>query len=267
MKDFVLDLALLKNTFNEKLNTMREYLQAYILRTLYENRFFFGYAFVGGTALRFLYGLPRFSQDLDFSLARRHKLQFAALVKKIERELVLAGYDLAVAHKEKAPVYSAMFKFRGLMYEAGLSAHRDENFSIKIEIDNNPPKGAKLENMLVNKYFILSFLCYDISSLFAGKLHAILSRKYTKGRDFFDLGWYLTKWKDISPNIPLLTNALKQTGWRKEYPRTDNWKDFLAEVVTRVDWALVKRDVESFLENPKDAGIFTKENILKLLHF
>jgi hypothetical protein len=151
------------------------------------------------------------------------------------------------------------------MFEAGISLMKSQNFSIKIEIDTNPPKGAVLKTEIVNKYFPIAFLSYDTPSLFSGKLHALLSRKYTKGRDFFDLGWYLSRWKGISPNMPFLVNALHQTKWKGEIPSEANWMDVVFKVVQAADWSKVKRDVESFLENPSDLNIFSKENILKLI--
>jgi len=106
-----------------------------------------------------------------------------------------------------------------------------------------------------------------LPSLFAGKLHAVLSRKYTKGRDFFDIGWYLSKWKDLSPNIPLLKNALLQVGWKKDFPNQENWREYLYEVVKNVDWKRVRQDVENFLENPSDLSIFSQENVLSLIKY
>ena len=119
--------------------------------------------------------------------------------------------------------------------------------------------------MIVNKYFPVAFLSYDIPSLFAGKIHALLSRRYVKGRDFFDLGWYLSKWHNLTPNIVFLANALKQTGWRRELPKETTWVNLVYKAVREADWQKVKRDVENFLENPKDADIFTKENVLRLI--
>lgn len=265
MKDYVLELTAKQSGYNAKLNIMREYLQAYVLRVMHDEGVFRTAAFLGGTALRFLYNLPRFSEDLDFSQAKGGGFKFSELIKKIKEELVLAGYELTVNYNDEKTVHSALIKFEGLMYEAGISPMKSQKFSIKLEIDTNPPQGGSLETATVTKYFPMSFLSYDIASLFTGKLHALLSRKYTKGRDFFDLGWYLSKWRDISPNIALLENALVQTGWKKELPANENWKDFIYEIVRDADWKKVKQDVENFLENPKDMDIFSQENILKML--
>ena len=265
MRDYVLELAAKQNGMNAKLNTMREYLQAYILRIMHEEGVFSSTAFIGGTALRFLHNLPRYSQDLDFSLEKSKKLAFASLMKRIKDELSLAGYDVSITFNDRRIVQSALVKFRRLMKDAGISAFAEQNLVVKIEVDTNPPQGAITETRVVNTYFPLSFLTYTKESLFAGKLHAVLSREYTKGRDFFDIGWYLSKWRGLSPNIVLLVNALKQSGWKKAYPTETTWRDIIYEAVQKVDWRKVKKDVENFLERPQDLDIFTKENVLNLL--
>ena len=265
MKEFVLELIRKKHGFNVKLNTMREYLQAYVLRVMYEEGVFRAAAFIGDTALRFLYGLPRFSEDLDFSALDKSRIDFLKLIKKIENELILAGYDISVSYNDRETVNSGFIKFEHLMYEGGLSPLKSQKFSVKLEIDTKPPAGAALKTYIVNKYFPIAFLSYDRESLFAGKLGALLGRKYTKGRDFFDLGWYLSKWPGLSPNIVLLNNALKQTGWNNEFISRDSWRDFIYRVVQKADWEKVEKDLGSFLENPGDIKIFSKENILGLI--
>lgn len=265
MKEYVLELTRAKADFNAKLNTMREYLQAYILRIMHDEGVFRTTAFVGGTALRFLHNIPRFSEDLDFSLVKKRRYQFPDILNKIKRELELAGYSVDLTYKTEKAVQNAFVKFFGLMYEAGISPHKGQAFSVKIELDTDPPKGPVLKNEIVNKYFPIAFLSYELSSLFAGKLHALLTRKYTKGRDFFDLGWYFSRWKDISPNVAFLQNALKQTGWNKKLPTKESWKDYLYKIVKAADWKKVNQDVKNFLENPSDVNIFTQENILRLI--
>jgi predicted nucleotidyltransferase component of viral defense system len=267
MKDYCLELVSQQSGANAKLNVMREYLQACILRVMHDAGVFRSTVFLGGMALRFLYGLPRFSEDLDFSLASHAgKYQFVDLVKKIKEEMLQAGYDASATCQDEKIVHNAFIKFAGLKYEAGISPFKSEKLSIKLEIDTHPPAGASLKTGMVNKYFPLAFLSYDLESLFAGKLHALLCRPYTKGRDFFDLGWYLSKWKDLAPNITLLTNALKQSKWPGELPAKDNWRDLLYKTVNKTDWKSVRKDVENFLENQADLAVFTKENVLDLLH-
>lgn len=265
MRDYVLELVSAKEGYNAKLNVMREYLQTYTLRIMHDEGVFRSVAFLGGTALRLLYGLPRFSEDLDFSLVKGTQIKFEVLLKKIMLELASSGYDVSLSYNDKKTVNSAFVKFAGILFEAGISPSKSQRFSIKIEIDSNPPQGAILETRVVNKYFPIAFLSYDINSLFAGKIHALLSRKYVKGRDYFDLGWYLSKWKGIEPNFVLLKNALEQTGWSRKLPNKDNWKELIYEVLKQVEWKKVKQDVDQFLENPSDLSIFTKENVMHLL--
>jgi predicted nucleotidyltransferase component of viral defense system len=265
MKDYALELASTQTGYNAKVNIMREYMQAYALRVLHDKGLFRRAAFVGGTALRFLYDLPRFSEDLDFSVTGGEGVGFVDLMKAVKDEFILAGYDVSVSYNDEKTVNHAFVRFAGLLYEAGLSPQKDQKFSIKIELDTNPPQGAKLESRLVNKYFPVAFMSYDPASLLAGKLHAILCRKHTKGRDYFDIGWYLSRWKDINPNIELLKNALIQTGWKGDMPSDGNWKDLLCKAVESADWKKVRNDVESFLERQADLEMFSKGNILKII--
>ncbi|MEA3307254.1 MAG: nucleotidyl transferase AbiEii/AbiGii toxin family protein [Elusimicrobiota bacterium] len=265
MKDYLLELLAKHADHNVKLNMAREYLQAYALRALYNSGMFRTTAFLGGTALRFFYDLPRFSQDLDFSIMENPKYSFEDILKKIKSEFILGGYNADVSYNEKQAVQSAFLKFHDLMYEAGMSPHKNQILSIKIEIDSKPPSGAVSETRIINKYFPIAFLSYDLPSLFAGKLHAILSRKYIKGRDYFDLAWYLSKWTDISPNFILLENSLIQTGWKGEMPNKKIWRVLIREKIKKTDWKAVNDDVKNFLENPADMKVFSKENILLLL--
>ena len=266
MKDYALQLTASKQGYNAKLNTLREYLQAYTLKILQEEGLLQSTAFMGGTALRFLYNLPRFSEDLDFSLERKKTYSWAELLKKVKHELMLAGYKISIAYHDQKTVEKAAVRFEGLMHEAGLSPLPTQKFSVKIEIDTNPPKGAGLKTEIVNKYFPIAFLCHDLASLFAGKLMALLARRYSKGRDFFDLGWYLSRWRDLEPNLTLLQNGLRQISWAAgPLPTESTWRELIYGVVERADWKKVKGDVENFLESPDDLNIFTKENVLQLV--
>jgi Domain of unknown function (DUF1814). len=266
MKDYCLELVSKKTQINDKINIMREYLQAYALRVFHDRGMFRSMAFVGGTALRFLHGLPRFSEDLDFSLTRQNrKYSISENMVVLRDEFLLAGYDVSVSYNDKKTVQSAFVKFEGLLKEAGISNLPHQKLSIKIEIDTNPPEGAVFVTEIVNKYFPISFLSYDTPSLFAGKLHAFLSRKYLKGRDFFDIAWYLSKWKGLAPNIILLQNALLQTGWKKERINENNWRSIIAENIKAADWRKVEEDLKNFLERPSDIDVFTKEVLLRLV--
>ena len=116
MKGDLVPLVLKKEGVTAKMNTMREYLQAYTLRIMYDNGVFRSTAFLGGTALRFLYDLPRFSEDVDFSLVKKgEERDFPYIVKKIKDEFNSMHYDITVSSNDKNIVQTAFFKFEGLM--------------------------------------------------------------------------------------------------------------------------------------------------------
>jgi len=255
----------IQNT-NQARCIVREYLQARTLECLQENHAFVDWAFVGGTALRFLYDLPRFSEDLDFSIkAPGVEDHFEDHLVKIKNRFIAEDYDIKIKAKTNKTVRSAFIKFRGLLYELGLSPLRDEVISIKVEIDSNPPVGAILETTIVRRHCLLNLQHYDKGSLLAGKLHALSSRKYTKGRDVYDLMWYLLDRKWPAPNIELLNNAHRQSQWAGEVFTKDNWRDQLALFVSKFEWNTVITDIKPFVEKQSELDMLTRKNILKLL--
>jgi hypothetical protein len=137
--------------------------------------------------------------------------------------------------------------------------------SIIVEIDTNPPAGAGLETSIIRKYRLMNILHYDKSSLFAGKLHALLSRNYLKGRDVYDLMWYLSDRSWPEPNLVLLNNALVQTGWGGVRITDDNWKSVVSEHLCGCEWRRVIEDVRPLLEDQREAEMLTEANLMKLL--
>lgn len=266
MKDYIKQIVEKIQDNNLARCIVREYLQARLLESLVENGAFEYWAFVGGTALRFLYSMPRFSEDLDFSLtAAGIEDNFKEYMKKAKSVFLAEGYSLTVKAKPEKAVKNAFFNFEGLLYELELSLHRSEMISIKAEIDTNPPVGANFETSMVRRHCLLNLQHYDRASLLAGKLHALLSRKYVKGRDIYDFVWYLSDRNWPAPNIVLLNNALKQTGWQGEAITIDNWKSQTAQRISEYDWNRVIADVRPFVERQQDLQLLTKENLLKLL--
>ena len=249
-----------------KRNILREYLQAHILFSLQSGRAFEQLAFVGGTALRFLYGLRRYSEDLDFSLEQPTAYDFQRLLRRVELDLTKAGFDVTVHPREGAPMHSAFVRFPGLPYECGLSPHQTEKLAIKIEIDTSPPLGATLQTTVINRHFLVALQHHDLSSLMAGKLHALLSRRYVKGRDIYDLLWYLSRSEPTVPNIALLRNALVQTNWHGEQVTTETWKSVIELRLREVSFAEVAADVSPFLESPEERTLLTLPVVLAALH-
>jgi len=266
MKDRIKDLVNKADSYDANVNRVREYLQEYFLYILYKNKFYNQMVFCGGTALRFIHKIRRFSEDLDFSLSQKVKsLNFSAIVKSLEEEFCAAGYVLTAKHNTDTNVYKVLLKFDGLLFEYGVSSHKDEKLSIKLEIDVNPPVGGKEDATLCNNNFMLYTLHYDLASLFAGKTHALLTRQYTKGRDWYDFLWYRTKHKELEPNFEMLNNALAQSGTIKERLNSQNWRGYLRTVIDKLDIAKVKDDVFRFLESPQEADMLTRENFCAVL--
>lgn len=247
-------------------NILREYLQARILGCLQRSGAMIPLAFHGGTALRFLYGHSRHSEDLDFALEQaQSKYDFQSYLDTIQSEFTLEGYTLDLRMSDQKVVHSAFVHFRGLLYEMDLSAHRDESFTVKIEVDTDPPGGAVLDTTVVRRHLTLQLQHHDRASLFSGKLHAVLQRGFTKGRDLYDLLWYLGDPQWPEPNLRLLTNALDQTGWEGDVLTKDSWREIVRQQVENVDWKLVREDVLPFLENPPEIDLLTKDNLLRVL--
>lgn len=258
-------LQTLPNAFHRR-NVTREFLQARILLSLQDHGAFGNWAFLGGTALRFLFGLPRYSEDLDFSLARPGEdARFEKLIRSVRTDLQAETYTVDAKIRTGAAVASAFIRFPGLLHELGLSPHRDESLSVKVELDTRPPEGAGNGTRLIRRFAMLHLLHHDKASLFAGKLHAILCRKYTKGRDLYDLAWYLSDPGWPEPNLHLLRNALRQTGWKGREPDEDTWRDVLTGKLETLDWKKALADVAPFLERPGDTAMISRETILPLL--
>lgn len=152
-------------------------------------------------------------------------------------------------------------RFRGLLYEAGLSPQRDEVLTVRLEVDTNPPAGA----VLVRRHVTLRLQHHDRASLLAGKLHAILQRSYTKGRDIYDLIWYLSDRTWPAPNLFLLNAALQQTEWPGEALTVRTWREVLGCRLRVLAWDRVLADVRPFLEREEDAELLNVETALQLL--
>ena len=249
----------------QALNRMREYLQALVLRSLHECEAFRPLAFVGGTALRFLHGLPRFSEDMDFSLVAAEGYAGMDWLAKVKRDLTLAGFEPQVTWNDRKIVHVGWVRLPGILREAGLSAMPAEKLAIKLKIDTRPPAGARCERRVVTRHVTFLLQHYDLPSLLAGKLHAVLQRPYLKGRDLYDLMWYLSDPNWPLPNLTLLNNALQQTGWKDRPLTLKNWRNILRKRLQSVTWERVIDDVRPFLEPNVDPNILTGENFARLL--
>jgi predicted nucleotidyltransferase component of viral defense system len=246
---------------------VREYLQARILESLQRAGAMRTLAFHGGTALRFLYDIPRFSEDLDFALEHAPEAyDFRAYLRQIKRDFSAEAYALEFKVNEKGVVQSAFVRFQGLLHELGLSGHETEVTAIRLEIDTNPPPGAVVTTTSLRRHVRLNLHHHDRASLLAGKLHAVLQRVYPKGRDIFDLWWYLSQPEWPEPNLIQLNNELAQSGWTGPTLSVDNWRNFVQEPVERLNWQdEVTRDIQAFIFDSDWEEHLSKESLISLL--
>ena len=247
-------------------NVSREYLQARILAALQRAGAMIPLAFHGGTALRFLYAHGRYSEDLDFALeSDRSRYDFRGYLQAIRSELTPEGYPVEIKVSDHKTVHSAFVRFPGLLYELGLSGQQSEVLAVKIEVDTHPAAGAGLATTVVRRFVVLQLHHHDKASLLAGKLHAIFQRAYTKGRDLYDLLWYLSDPAWPEPNLTLLNNALAQTGWQNETLTDANWRTLVRERLRRLDWQNIQADVRPFIEPGFDLSLLSPENLGRVL--
>lgn len=266
MKSFLTQL--LTNVENQILGRclVREYVQARLLQSFQDKGVFSKWLFQGGTAFRFLYSMPRFSEYLDFALVKPEvEDNFRDNLLNAKKTFEDENYDVDVKVKDKKTVKSAFIRFRGLLFELGLSGHESETLSVKIEIDTNPPAGANFTSTVIRRHVTLNLRHYDKPSLLAGKLHAVLARRYVKGRDIYDLVWYLSDRSWPEPNVEFLNNVLKQTDWEGPVINSNNWRNLLQEKIQTLRWDRVQEDVQPFLERSEDINLLTKQNLFQLL--
>ena len=184
---------------------LKEYLQAYTLDFLYNHPEYRKLNFYGGTCLRVFHGLPRFSEDMDFSLTEKNvEFNIENYFPAVIEEFKASGREVLITKKEKkvqTKVESAFLNDNTEMYD--LSFKTEKEIKIKIEVDTDPPLGFLTEQKLSLMPFSFMTRCFTLSDLYAGKMHALIFRNYksrVKGRDWYDFEWYVRH--DIPLNFP-----------------------------------------------------------------
>ncbi len=247
-------------------NLVREYLQAQILASLQRAGAMSPLAFHGGTALRFLYAIDRYSEDLDFALERAGRAyDLRRYLQAVRVDLEAQAYSVDLKINDRKVVHNAFVRFPGFLFELGLSPHPSEIVAVKLEVDTRPPPGAGLQTTVIRRHALLNLQHHDRSSLLAGKIHAILSREYLKGRDIYDLVWYLSDPRWPAPNLSMLNNALAQTGWDSEPLTARNWRQTLLTRLQQVDWEAAQQDVAPFLRRQEERAFISPQVVFPLL--
>lgn len=242
--------------------------------------FFEKAAFYGGTALRILYGLDRFSEDLDFILIKPDlNFDFSPYLEGMEKELRSFGFNMEVSTKVKSfetSVVSAFMKINTLeLYlsigeETGsYKPNPDEKIKIKLEVDIDPPPHAQYINELVISPVSFYVLTLKKSYLFAGKMHALLYRAWkgrVKGRDWYDLIWYIQK--KIPLSLTYLESCMKQAGnlGPKESLDQERLIQMLKEKIKTLDFESAKMDMKSFIADSEKLNLWTKEFFENLIN-
>jgi len=261
-------------TLYDKENAIKEVVQEIVLCGLSRAGFFQPAAFYGGTALRIFYGLDRFSEDLDFSLkAPDANFDLAAYLPTLEKEVRSYGLNFKIEAKEKSvdsAVKSAFLK--GSTKEHILMFYADERLApsiaasklikVKFEVDTNPPAFATFER----KYRLLpipyEINLYDMPSLFAGKIHAVICRSWktrVKGRDLYDYVFYLSRGTNV--NLRHLGARLAQSDFI-EADKTislGDVKDMLYTRFEQIDYEQAKQDVLPFIRNPDALALWSAD--------
>lgn len=264
MKDIIqkrLETHYETNTADDELNALKEITQEVALYAFSKVGFFEKACFIGGTCLRIVHSLDRFSEDLDFSTKRvEQNFDLDEYLTRVMDVMSPYGFGLTVDDKDLGDrnVQTRFLKDDSIKKVLTFKHRQDERqkIKIKIEVDTSPPPGANHKVEYVDFPDDFQIKAYDLSSLMAGKLHALLCRSYPKGRDWYDFSWYIKN--NCSPNLNLLENALNQQGpWKgKKLSITKELlKDQLIQKINSLDWHDLKLDVQKFLLAEKASAL------------
>lgn len=260
------------HTTRDHENALKEIIQEIALLGLWRSKFFERAAFYGGSALRILYGLDRFSEDLDFSLLRPDPgFRLQPYLKAVETELHAMGFVVTVQEKTKAvqtTIESAFIKagtrlhLLKIQVPEGHRIDRNQVLTVKLEVDTNPPGGFETEASTLLQPIPFAVNSYRTSDLFAGKLHAVLQRnwqKRVKGRDFYDLVWYVAR--SIPCRLAHLESRLRQSGaWLEERSlNLTDLTDALAQRISQLDIEAAREDVLPFVKDPDSVALWSRE--------
>lgn len=259
---------------DDSVRALREIIQEVALLGLWRAKFFEHAAFYGGTALRILYGLDRFSEDLDFSLLKPSPdFNLARYTASLEEELQAFGFNVRVEMIDKvveSAVQSAFLKANTrnelLVIETGEEltgqVAAGQLLKVKIEVDTDPPSGFSTQTRYLLQPIPFAVRSYSLPDLFAGKMHAILFRKWknrVKGRDWYDLVWYAANHPRL--NLAHLEQRMRQTGhWSGDKNLSPViFTDLLFEAIDRLDVNQARKDVAPFVKDQQLLALWSHD--------
>jgi len=262
----------------EMVAALREIMQEITLAGLSRTDFFEKAAFYGGTAFRIFYGLDRYSEDLDFSLLKPDSnFSIEPYFKAILDEFKSLGLTVSIKEKKKTnqtAIDSAFLKTETIWQEIVLEdiikeigVHSNKTLKIKIEVDRQPSLNFKTEEKLLLRPFSFYVKCFTKPSLFAGKMHALLFRKWknrVKGRDWYDLEWYIKKGIPLDVNH-FLTRAKDTNDWQDDSISNKQIIELLDTKIKSVSFSSIKEDVVRFIQNDAILTIWSPEYFKDLI--
>ena len=247
------------------INVEQEVMQRIALAGLHRGGFFQHAAFYGGTCLRLFHHLPRFSEDMDFSLTEKtDDIHIENYFPAIIEEFRLAGHEVSIVKKEKknfGRVESAFLKENTEAYDIQFKTKK--SVKVKIELDTDPPLGFETEQLAMQLPYSFMSRCITLPDLYAGKMHALIYRAWqhrVKGRDWYDFEWYV-RW-----NIPFHFAHLQERirEFSGEEISKETFMSHLREKLATTDIERVKEDVIGFVDNPHELDIWSNDYFLQL---
>lgn len=261
-------------TTDDYIRALREIMQEIALLGLWRMKFFEKTAFYGGTALRILYGLDRYSEDLAFSLLETAEdFDISGYVKGLEKEIFAFGFKVKAERINKAidsPIQSAFLKANTrnqlLTIEVGdeiiNAIPKGQILKIKLEVDTDPPSGFSTETRYLLMPIPFAVRSFILPDLFAGKMHAVLCRgwkKRVKGRDWYDFVWFISHHPEL--HLSHLEKRMRQTDhWKSEKPLSPNeFRSLLEKRIENLDFGMTRQEVEPYVKEPKKLEIWSQE--------
>jgi len=258
----------------DALHALREIMQEITLLGLWRSKFFEKAAFYGGTALRTLYGLDRFSEDMDFTLLKpQSEFSISAYARALEKELAAFGFVVHVKLRNKAvasPIQSAFLKANTvnqlLVIETPAAIHssipKGQVLKIRLEVDTDPPSGFATETRYLLLPIPFAVRTLTVGDLFAGKMHAILCRQWksrVKGRDWYDLVWFAAHHPQL--HLAHLEQRMRQTKhWTDITPLAEPaFRQLLEKVIDTLDVNQARQEVEPFIKDPNTLTLWSHD--------
>lgn len=255
----------------ELINALKEIFQEITLLGLYRGGFFDKAVFYGGTSLRILYGLERFSEDLDFSLLEKNKdFNIEKYFPSVVNEFEALGIEISLNKKSKSSdtnIESAFLKNDTSIHTLNVEAkgleniHSGRKIKIKLEVDTNPPLKFQTESKTLLLPMTFNVRTMTLPNLYAGKMHALLFRSWktrVKGRDWFDFEWYV---KNNTPlNLEHLCQRMKESGnFDKEILTKEEFAELLRNKIDTLDIEQAINEVKGFVKDVRVFDFWSKD--------